>query len=250
MKTTFSIIIPTYNCLHLLRRAVNSVYSLSYPSHLFELIVIDGGSNDGTTDFLTSNSDSIRYWVSEPDSGLYEAWNKGISVALYDWILFLGSDDILHHDALAKYNQFILENPHHDYISAQVSLISPNGSQRIVGKPWVWKHFRHFMRTAHVASVHHRDLFTRFGSFSMSYKACADYEFFLRIGPRLRAGFLPHVVASMAAGGISQSSFLPLLESRRMKIELSIISPLRANIDFLYSSVIWLIRRSLFKLEL
>ncbi|WP_413295522.1 glycosyltransferase family 2 protein [Synechococcus sp. MIT S9452] len=243
MKPTFSIIIPTFNCLHLLRRAVNSVYSLSCPSHLYELIVIDGGSCDGTIDYLISNSESISYWVSEPDSGLYEAWNKGLSVAVGDWILFLGSDDSLHHDALTQYCTFISNHPEYDYISAQVTLISPNGSQRIVGKPWVWKYFRHFMRTAHVASVHRRELFTRFGLFSMSYTACADYEFFLRIGPRLRAGFMPSVVASMATGGVSQSSLLPLLESRRMKIQLGVISPFRANIDFLYSATIWLLRR-------
>ena len=250
MHTTFSIIIPTYNCLHLLRRAINSVYSLSYPSHLFELIVIDGGSSDGTTEFLKTNSNNISYWISEPDSGLYEAWNKGISVANGDWVLFLGSDDTLHHDALANYYNFILDNPDHDYISAQVELISPNGSRRIVGKPWVWKHFRHFMRTAHVASLHRRDLFTRYGLFSLSYTACADYEFFLRIGSSLCAGFMPSVVASMATGGISQSSFLPLLESRRMKIQLNAVSILQANIDFLYSAFVWLFRFSLLKLAL
>ena len=244
MTPTFSIIIPTFNSLNLFRRAFDSVLSLSYPTDLFELIVIDGGSDDGTFDFLVSHSQFITYWVSESDSGLYEAWNKGISVAKGEWILFLGSDDILLHDALTKYESFIAAHPFFDYISAQVTLLSPSGSERVIGKPWDWKHFRHFMQTAHVASAHRRNLFTRFGLFSLSYTACSDYEFFLRIGPFLRAGFMPSIVASMASGGISQSSFLPLLESRRMKIKYRVTSTLRANIDFLYSALVWLFRRS------
>lgn len=88
-----SLIIVTYNASPVLQACLDSIYKQSYPN--IEIIVIDGASTDGTVEILKNNSHKIDYWVSEPDSGIYEAMNKGIKVSTGDWLLFLGSDDEL-----------------------------------------------------------------------------------------------------------------------------------------------------------
>lgn len=250
MKPLFSIIIPTFNRCQLFRRSIESVLASNFPESSYELIIIDGGSTDGTVDLLYSYSHRIYYWISESDNGLYDAWNKGIKVARGDWLLFLGSDDLLDPLALARYAEFVASHPSLDYISSYVSLISKTETNRIIGTPWCWSNFRHFMKTAHVASIHRSDLFTRYGLFSLDYVACSDYEFFIRIGPNLNAGFMPHVVAFMSEGGISQSSLLPIAESRRIKLHYRAVSRLRADFDFILAASIWFFRQTISAINL
>ena len=76
-----------------LSRAIDSVGGQSYRN--IQYVVVDGGSKDGTPDLLARSSGVVSDWLSEPDEGIYDAMNKGISLAKGDWILFLGSDDAL-----------------------------------------------------------------------------------------------------------------------------------------------------------
>ena len=242
----FTIVIATFNDGNVLPDAIESVLNQDYPG-VYELVVIDGGSQDQTHDVLNRYSKLLEYWISEPDQGIYDAWNKGIAVAKGDWIAFLGADDTLRPNALSSYAMFLSRYPELDYVSAQVTLTSSSGFARLIGQPWRWREFRHFMKTAHVASIHARHLFERYGRFSLNYSICADYEFFLRVGPALKAGFLAQDVACMAAGGISQSSMLSLHQSRRIKISSGAVSRLSANLDFLVASLSWWVRWLFFR---
>ena len=76
-----------------LQRCIDSVAGQEYDN--VEFIVIDGGSTDATLDILRGASDRIDYWVSEPDSGIYDAMNKGVTLITGDFVLFLGCDDTL-----------------------------------------------------------------------------------------------------------------------------------------------------------
>ena len=238
----FSVVIATFNDGNVLPDAIESVLNQDFSGD-YELVVIDGDSQDHTREVLDHYSTRLAYWISEPDNGIYDAWNKGIAVANGEWITFLGADDVLRPNALSSYAKFLSQNPDLEYVSARVSLKSPLGGVRVIGQPWSWKEFRHFMKTAHVASIHARHLFEHHGVFSLGYSICADYEFFLRVGPDLKAGFLAQTVACMAAGGISQSSMRPLYQSRRMKISTGAVSRLSADLDFLVASSIWWLRR-------
>ncbi len=88
-----SIITVNYNNLSGLKKTLKSV--LDQTSTDFEWIVIDGGSTDGSKELLEGNSDKINYWISEKDHGIYEAMNKGIKVAMGDYLQFLNSGDCL-----------------------------------------------------------------------------------------------------------------------------------------------------------
>jgi len=90
----YSIITINFNNCAGLHKTIESVVNQTFLS--FEYIIIDGGSTDGSTDIIRQYGDKIDYWVSEPDKGIYNAMNKGISVSTGDYLLFLNSGDIFY----------------------------------------------------------------------------------------------------------------------------------------------------------
>jgi glycosyltransferase involved in cell wall biosynthesis len=88
-----SIITINYNDKNGLEKTIESVISQS--SKDFEYIIIDGNSTDGSKELIEKNNASVEYWVSEPDSGIYNAMNKGIRAAKGEYLLFLNSGDYL-----------------------------------------------------------------------------------------------------------------------------------------------------------
>jgi glycosyltransferase involved in cell wall biosynthesis len=91
-----SIIIVTFNAVTLLQECLDSIYRQTYP--FLEIIIIDGGSKDGTVDILKANSEKIYFWKSEPDKGIYDAMNKALEYINGEWVYFLGADDELFDD--------------------------------------------------------------------------------------------------------------------------------------------------------
>ena len=87
-----SIIIAVYNGANTLQDCLDSIKQQTYQN--IELIIIDGGSTDATIDVLNEYDAQISYWISEPDDGIYNAWNKGVVQAKGEWICFLGADEL------------------------------------------------------------------------------------------------------------------------------------------------------------
>lgn len=89
-----SIITICYNCAEELERTIKSVLLQSYTN--IEYIVVDGGSNDATSDVIKKYANAITLWVSEPDNGIYNAMNKGIRMMGGDWVNFMNAGDVFH----------------------------------------------------------------------------------------------------------------------------------------------------------
>ena len=240
-RPKISFVIATYNSCKTLPLVIESVFSQC--SSEVEIVVVDGASSDGTSELLRSYREKSITWISEPDQGIYDAWNKGIHVATGEWIAFLGDDDLLYNGAIGHYLSFIQKNPGLDFISSRINLKYKDGSIRVIGRPWVWAQFRRYMNVAHVGSLHHHTLFQRYGSFDADLKICGDYEFLLRPRNHLKAGFIDKILIQMTAGGISNSTAAAIWETFYIKRKLRSVSEFEAVADCAEAYLKWLFRR-------
>ena len=132
-----SIIVASYNSINTLSRVIESVRSQTYLNK--ELVIIDGGSKDGTVDVLKRYDESIAYWCSEPDKGIYNAWNKALDYTKGDWILFLGADDYLWtNDVLERITpQLIKVRSKFRVVYGRVSIVREDGTVlETHNEPW------------------------------------------------------------------------------------------------------------------
>ncbi|MVM34081.1 glycosyltransferase [Spirosoma sp. HMF4905] len=226
-KPLVSIIIAVYNGGDYLEGAIKSILVQEYKN--YEIIIIDGGSSDNTLEIIDLYKQDIFYTISEPDNGIYSAWNKGLKVASGDWIAFLGSDDILYPHAFQSYINYITDHPNKElleFISSRINLVN-NNLEIIdtVGKAWDWPLFKRNMITWHVGCFHSKNLFAKYGLFDEDYKVSGDYELLLRPKELLQTGYLPVTTVMMRDGGVStRLLFKAIDETYRAKVKNKIIS--------------------------
>lgn len=202
-----SIIVAVFNGKATLQQCIESVAQQTYSNK--ELIVVDGGSTDGTVDLLKDSSEKISTWISEPDHGIYNAWNKGLNLAQGVWICFLGADDFLWEptvlEQMATHLQALPSSIRVAY--GQIMLVGNDGqSVRALGQPWepLKDSFKQFMCIPHVGTMHRRELFAQHGRFDESFQIAGDYELLLRELTTADAAFFPNlIVAGQRLGGIS-----------------------------------------------
>jgi glycosyltransferase involved in cell wall biosynthesis len=217
-----SIIVAVFNGVKTLQQCIDSVAKQTYPNK--ELIIIDGGSNDGTVDLLWANEEQISYWVSEPDQGIYNAWNKGLAQAQGEWICFLGADDFFWElQVLERISTQLEKLPASIQVAyGQTMLISMDGeSLYSVGEPWekIKERFLQVMCINHQGVMHRRGLFEQHGKFDESFHIAGDYELLLRELKKSDASFIPGTIfVAMRQGGISskpENTLLAMKELRR-----------------------------------
>jgi glycosyltransferase involved in cell wall biosynthesis len=210
-----TVITAVYNGGKYMAGCLESVLRQDYPN--IEHIVLDGASNDGTVDVLRHYDDRIALWRSEPDAGVYDAWNKALSEARGEWICFLGVDDEFLPGAISAYMALAAQNPQAEYLCSKVRWVHPSGYERMLGHPWTWKELSKWMCTAHVGSMHRRSLYDRVGTYDTSYRIVGDYELLLRTRSQLRTAFMPVATVTMRAGGLGDSR-RAYLEQARAKV--------------------------------
>ena len=171
------------------------------------MLVIDGDSKDKTVDILKSYGNIIDIFKSEPDKGLYDAWNKALRLATGEWIMFLGADDYFLPDAMSFYLNFLQEKENTDAIDlicAQCLFVDEKGKVlKIWGLPYQWERFVDRMEISHGSTLHNHKLFQEIGEFNIHFKISADYEFLLR--KKMNAVFLERKILVMQVGGMSDS---------------------------------------------
>ncbi|MCT4647355.1 MAG: glycosyltransferase [Carboxylicivirga sp.] len=197
-------IIATYNAEDYLERCLKSIGKQK--TERTELFVIDGESKDNTQKIIEKYQNFIDYTISEPDKGVYDAWNKGVKKATGNWIQFIGADDMLLPNSIANYLQFIDSNQCNDVdiITAKSEYV--NSSGRVLqyrGIPFDWAKFRKYMCLSHGSTLHSRRIFEEVGLYNLKFKICGDYELLLRKADRLNALFYNQPVIRMQAGGLS-----------------------------------------------
>lgn len=200
-------IVAVYNGKATLQQCIDSVAQQTYPNK--ELIIIDGGSKDGTVELLEKNCSKFSYWISEPDRGIYNAWNKGLERAQGEWVCFLGADDYFWDATVLERiaDKLALLPPKIRVAYGQIMLIGTGGeSPRPKGEPWqkTKEFFKRYMCIPHVGTMHRKSLFEKHGKFDESFRIAGDYELLLRELKSGDAVFLPDIItAGQRLGGIS-----------------------------------------------
>lgn len=199
-EALFSIIVATFNVADTLADTIDSVLAQGRTD--VELIIVDGNSSDGTVELIRSYGDRVAWWISEPDNGIYNAWNKGLRAATGRYLSFVGADDVMLPGALNSYARLAAASPEAEFLSARVQY-GDHQNARIIGRPWDWHKFRHYMTVAHVGSMHRRTLFDRIGAYDESFAITGDYELLLRAGANLKTAYMSEITMRMGVDGIS-----------------------------------------------
>jgi len=234
-----TVVTVVFNGQPYVTECLESVLQQDYPN--IEHIVLDGGSSDGTINILRQYDDRIAFWKSEPDEGVYDAWNRSLAEARGEWICFLGVDDVFLPGAVSAYMALAARNPQAEYLSSQVRWVRPSGYSRMIGEPWTWARFCKRMCAAHVGSMHRRSLYARLGRYDTSYRSAADYEFLLRARHGLKAAYMPLTTVVMRAGGVSDVS-ISLEEARRAKVSTGGRNKALAALEFYIANVKFALR--------
>lgn len=216
-----SIIVATYNIGQTLESAIRSVLYQTYPN--VELIIVDGGSTDNTLEiintFQADFGEKMRF-ISEKDKGIYDAWNKGVSMANGEWVTFLGGDDYLVQDFCMNYYNVIVDQPNLNFISSINLLVTEDDDPiRSYGKPFN-RNFVKYCTIAHVGSLHHKSLFEIFGVFDTEFLIAGDYDFLLRARKGIVSFFLPKLSVIVRDGGISNRKIINVF-SEQMNAKLN-----------------------------
>ena len=171
-----------------------------------EQIVVDGGSSDGSLDVIRASAPTIARWVSEPDSGIYNAMNKGIRMASGDYLLFLNSGDCLAAPDVLD-GVFREDDPDCGMIYGD-TLRKTSGGEELRTTPGRLTPFAFYkFRVCHQSVVYRRSLFETHGGYDESFKISADAEFnvrCLRAGVKARRVDFP--IARYEGGGVSATA--------------------------------------------
>lgn len=208
-----SIITVNYNNLEGLKKTFESVFIQEEKK--FEFIIIDGGSTDGSRDFIESNQTKLNYWLSERDGGIYNAMNKGIKVAKGKYLLFLNSGDELYSKNVLGYFKSYKE----DLIYFDVNF--QNRTSSFIHKYPIKLTFNYFLKYSlpHQGTLIKRDLFSTVGLYRETYKICSDWAFFIdtifRFGGTYKK--VSKIFAKLDRDGIScDPNNLEWIENERM----------------------------------
>ena len=200
-----SIIIAVFNGAQHLEPAIRSVLDQRYEN--IELIIVDGGSQDESTMIIRKYEDRLDYWASAPDHGIYDAMNKGISLAKGDWLLFLGSDDrLISPDVIRQCmdSEFCLPTADQKQCPALIygDVIYTNGFYfRSQLNFWLLLH----NTIHHQAAMYNHTLFDSF-RYDTTLRSMADYELNLLIYTRkYRTAYLGRPISICHFGGQSSS---------------------------------------------
>jgi len=181
MKPLLSIVIVNYNYGKYLENAILSVVNQKIDN--YELLIIDGGSTDESIQIIERYVDDISYWVSEPDSGQSNAFNKGFRIARGEFFLWLNADDILLPNSLRVLEQYIVKYPNKLWFAGNTIFFADN--YKILnckyGPPWR----RFLIKNSLIyvygpSTVFHRSLFAEVNGFDESLFYTMDTDLWMR----------------------------------------------------------------------
>lgn len=207
----FSIITVCFNSANTIERTLKSVLAQEYKD--YEYIIVDGGSKDRTIDILKeyeSVFEGRMCWKSEPDKGIYDAFNKGCKLAKGDYLWLVNSDDWIEPDALLRLN--VIAKKHKEekcILAARMFLHTENGE--IKESPIVTNERiascakNYYMGITHPASVYSKNVYEEIGLYDDRYYISGDIDHFIRCYRSSAISFISvnEFITNMSDGGVS-----------------------------------------------
>ncbi len=211
-----SIITINYNDCEGLKKTIDSVWRQTARKEI-EHIVVDGGSTDGSAEYLQANTEKLNRWVSEPDKGIYNAMNKGIRIAQGEYIQILNAGDCLAADnvtermlaALAEHaaeQQMDILYGNMLKTSDWKHFVRDNGGANSAYTPSSFLYF-YIGTLNHDCAYIRRQLFDTFGFYNESMRICSDWEWYVRtiVFGKVSAIYVDVDVTHFDMNGISES---------------------------------------------
>jgi putative colanic acid biosynthesis glycosyltransferase len=212
----FSIVTVVYNDADGLKRTTKSV--LNQCCEDYEWIIVDGGSTDGTVKIISAIESPSLKSVSEEDSGIYDAMNKGVRMASGTYLVFMNAGDIFSSEsvlALVKQNQSIMDGTAVVLYGASTLVLQNGGkkSRQVKNINYVW----HGLPATHQATYYKRNFLTEY-PYDLAYTICGDYYLsailFLN---GAQATYIEESLTDFMLGGISSQSRMAIIDAYRIQ---------------------------------
>lgn len=171
--TKFSIITVCYNASATIRETIASVLGQTYQE--FEYIVVDGKSSDGTVEILQSIADKRLSFVSEKDSGIFNAMNKGLKMASGEYLIFLGADDTFYNDCVLEKVAAKLTD-RNDVVYGDVMLKKRQRLYNGAFTRWTWGH----RNISHQCIFYPKSVYSGY-QYNEAFRSVADWDYNLRL---------------------------------------------------------------------
>ncbi len=211
-KPLITVITVVYNGSETLQDTIESVQKQQYDN--IEHIIIDGGSSDATVDILKQYDHVIDYWLSEKDSGMYDAMNKGIALCSGEYVGMLNSDDMFANGDVLQNVVDTFFQTKNDVVFSCLNIVDKDDLSKILRKYRVTKFNSALMRIGvmppHPTFYCKKSCYNEVGLYRTDYKIAADFEMLARLLMRQKISwsFLDKVTVTMRSGGLSDSGFL------------------------------------------
>ncbi len=207
-----SVITASYNAVEKIEKTILSIINQNYN---FEYFIIDGGSTDGTVDIIKKYENKIDYWVSEPDKGIYDAMNKGISKAKGKYIIFIHAGDILRENILSDLAEEFQDN--------KCKFLYGNVLMKDINKIYNGKYNKYKSMLSSIcqqAIFYHKDIFRIVGIHEIKYKILADRVLNIKCfgEKKIKKKFINKIIADYEGGGFSSNQIDYVFEKERITI--------------------------------
>lgn len=206
-----SVITAAYKSKETIGEAIASVANQTYPD--VEHIVIEGSSGDGTLEEILRSQHKRMRLISEPDSGVYEAFNKGLKNVTGDVIGFIHSDDVFKHDDVLTKIAEAFSDPNVEAVYSDLDYVSKTNTSNIIRR-WTSCSFqqsslKYGWMPAHPTLYLRREAYESLGKFDQNMNISGDYDFILRYFSQTTRNsvYIPEVLYNMRVGGLSNRSW-------------------------------------------
>ena len=214
-----SIITVSYNSVTTIKDTIESIITQDYKD--IEYIIIDGRSDDGTVDVIKRYITEIDYFISEKDSGIYDAMNKGIMAATGDIVGILNSDDFYPNNFVLSNVAKSFQQQNCDAVYGDLVYVNANNTSKItrywqageystikIKNGWMLPHPTFFVKLS---------IYNRFGLYNTDLKKAADYEMILKLLYKYNISvfYIPMILVKMRMGGVSNASLFDRLKANK-----------------------------------